>query len=113
MDRPWHPLERTEVGKMAIGEGVLSPQQDWGLVISDIAYSHYSFRWFHAWGFGAWIRCIGMVMAMAKEKQETVYQEECINTAVCTAIALQFISFRVSYRSMIGKEYLQGGKWKG
>ena len=26
---------------------------------------------------------------MAKEKQETVYHEECINTAFCTAIALQ------------------------
>ena len=26
-----------------------------------------------------------------KEKQETVYHEECINTAVCSAIALQSI----------------------
>ena len=30
-------------------------------------------------------------MAIAKEKQETVYHEECIYTTVCTAIALQSI----------------------
>ena len=38
-------------------------------------------------GLGAWIWCIGM--AMAKEKQETVFHEECIKTASCTAIALK------------------------
>ena len=36
---------------------------------------------------------------MAKEKQETVYHEECIITAFCTAIALQSIHlFKVSFR---------------
>ena len=34
----------------------------------------------------AWVRCTGM--AMAKEKREIVYHEECINTAFCAAIAL-------------------------
>ena len=57
-------------------------------MISDIAYSHYSFRWFQ-W-FHAWIRCNGH-MAIAKEKEETESHEECINTAICTAIALQSI----------------------
>ena len=40
-------------------------------------------------GFGAGIQCTSM--AIAKEKQETVYHEECIYTAVYTAIALQSI----------------------
>ena len=34
-------------------------------------------------GLGAWIRCTGMA--------EIVYHKECINTAICTAIALQSI----------------------
>ena len=60
-------------------------------MISDIAYSLVSVVSYMDWehGFGAWIRCTSM--AIAKGKQETVYHEECIYTAVCTAIALQSI----------------------
>ena len=61
------------------------------LVISDLACSRYSFRCVACMdsvhGFGAWIRCIGM--GIAKEKQETMDHGECINTAVCKAIALR------------------------
>ena len=53
-------------------------------MISDIAYWHYLFRWFHAW-----IRCIGKWPL--REKEETEYHEECIYTAVYTANALQSI----------------------
>ena len=50
-------------------------------------------------GVGAWIRCTGM--AIAKEMQETVYHEECINTAFWTAIALQSIQlFQSLFRSI-------------
>ena len=40
--------------------------------------------------FRAWIWCNGHV-AIANEKEETVSFQECIYTAVCTAIALQSI----------------------
>ena len=59
-------------------------------MILDIVYSHYSSRWLHA---SNGLRSKDSVHrhGHCKEKQETVYQEECINTAVCTAITLQSI----------------------
>ena len=52
--------------------------------------------------FGAWIRCIDPVhrYGHCKEKQDTLYREECINTAVCTAITLQSIHF---FQSLLQK----------
>ena len=40
-------------------------------------------------GFGAWIRCIGMAMAI--EKREIIYYKKYIDTTFWTAIALQSI----------------------
>ena len=37
---------------------------------------------------------------MAKEKRETVYHEECMNTAICTAIALHSIHLRSPLESL-------------
>ena len=65
-----------------------------GLGVSDFVHriSHYSFQWFQAW-----VRKHLVFMdyhglgAQAWPWQKTVYQEECINTALRTAIALQSI----------------------
>ena len=51
-------------------------------------------------GFGTWIQCTGM--AIAKEKRETAYQEDCIYTPFCTAIALQSIRL---FQSLLQKHY--------
>ena len=40
-------------------------------------------------------------MAIAKEKEETESHEECINTAICTAIALQSIRLFQSLLSAV------------
>ena len=64
-----------------------------GSVISDIAYSwNCSFRI-------SVVSCMDSAWPLQwqeKEKQETVYHEECIYTPVCTAIALQSIHFFLS-----------------
>ena len=53
----------------------------------------------HVFGLDAWILCMDSVHTHGhcKEKQETVYHEECINTAFCNAIALQSIHFLQSH----------------
>ena len=45
------------------------------------------------YGLGVWVWCMDRYtgMAMAKEKRETAYHEECVNTPICTAIALRSI----------------------
>ena len=54
-----------------------------GLGVSDFGYRIF--------GFSGFMSSMDWYSGMAKEKEETVHHEECINTTICTVIALQSI----------------------